>query len=144
MPELVVEAEQVQILLVEDDPGEGESALRVLRASLPVEKVHWVKDGAEALDFLFCSGRYAGRDPAKLPAFVLLDIKMPKVDGIEVLRRLKGSQLRAIPVVVMTSSAEERDVLESYRLGVDGYVVKPVQAEGLLATVSSLGLAPRR
>jgi two-component system response regulator len=134
----------VQILLVEDDPSEGESALRVLRASLPVEKVHWVKDGAEALDFLFCSGRYAQRDPAKLPAFVLLDIKMPKVDGIEVLRRLKGSQLRAIPVVVMTSSAEERDVLESYRLGVDGYVVKPVQAEGLLATVSSLGLAPRR
>ena len=133
----------MQILLAEDDPGEAATTQRVLRASLPVDQVHWVRDGAEALDFLFCSGRYAGRDPARLPTFLLLDIKMPKVDGIEVLRRLRGSPLRAIPVVVMTSSSEERDVLESYRLGADGYVVKPVQAEGLLAAVASLRLALR-
>ena len=125
---------------MEDDPSEGESALRVLRANLPAEQVHWVKDGAEALDFLFCSGRYAGRDPAKLPAFVLLDIKMPKVDGIEVLRRVKASDLKAVPVVIMTSSNEERDVIESYQLGVNSYIVKPVRFDAFLDTVASIGM----
>lgn len=130
--------ERVQILLVEDNAGEAESTLRVLRASRAAHQVHWVKDGEEALDFLFCSGRYAGRDPGAPPAIVLLDIKMPKIDGIEVLRRVKGSQLRAIPVVVMTSSAEERDVLESYRLGVNGYVAKPLELDGFLDAVKGL------
>ena len=130
--------ERVQILLVEDNVGEAESTLRVLRESHAAHQVHWVKDGEEALDFLFCSGRYAGRDPGAPPAIVLLDIKMPKIDGIEVLRRVKGSQLRAIPVVVMTSSAEERDVLESYRLGADGYVAKPVALDGFLDAVKGL------
>ena len=130
--------EQVQILLVEDNAGEAESTLRVLRESRAAHRVHWVKDGEEALDFLFCSGRYAGRDPGAPPAIVLLDIKLPKIDGIEVLRRVKGSQLRAIRVVVMTSSAEERDVLESYRLGADGYVAKPVALDGFLDAVKGL------
>lgn len=130
------------ILLVEDDAADAERTLHALREASPASEVHWVKNGAEALEFLFCSGPYAGRDPDDAPRLVLLDIKMPRIDGIEVLRRMKGSQLRAIPVVMMTSSSEERDVLESYRLGVDGYLVKPVQAHALRAAVSRLGLAP--
>ena len=130
------------ILLVEDDAADAERPLHALRAASPASVVHWVKNGAEALDFLFCSGAYAGRDPADAPRFVLLDVKMPRIDGIEVVRRMKGSQLRAIPVVVMSSSSEERDVLESYRLGVDAYVVKPVLAHALRGVVSRLGLAP--
>ena len=132
------------ILLVEDDAADAERTLHALREASPASEVHWVKNGAEALDFLFCSGMYAGRDPDDSPELVLLDIKMPRIDGIEVLRRMKGSQLRAIPVVVMTTSSEERDVLESYRLGVDGYIVKPVQAHALRGAVSRLERAPGR
>ena len=132
--------EQVEILLVEDDPEDAETTLRALRKRNLANHLHWVKDGEEALDYLFCSGPYAGRNPAHPPKLVLLDIKMPKVDGIEVLRRVKGSDLKSIPVVVMTSSNEERDVLESYRLGVNSYIVKPVQFEAFLETVSSIGL----
>ncbi len=134
------ELEQVEILLVEDNPEDAEMTMRALRKRNLANHVHWVKDGAEALEFLFCSGAYADRQPGRPPKLVLLDIKMPKVDGIEVLRRVKGSELRTIPVVVMTSSNEERDVLESYRLGVNSYIVKPVQFEGFLETVSQIGL----
>ena len=130
------------ILLVEDDAGDAERTLHALREATPASEVHWVKNGAEALEFLFCSGPYAARDPRDAPRLVLLDVKMPRIDGIEVLRRMKGSELRGIPVVVMTSSTEERDVLESYRLGVDAYVVKPVQPQALRAALSRLGLAP--
>ena len=87
------------ILLVEDDAADAERTLHALREASPASEVHWVKNGAEALEFLFCSGPYAGRDPDDAPRLVLLDIKMPRIDGIEVLRRMKGSQLRAIPVV---------------------------------------------
>jgi two-component system, response regulator len=132
--------EQVEILLVEDNPEDAEMTMRALRTRNLANQVHWVKDGEEALEYLFCSGQYAGRNPGHPPKLVLLDIKMPKIDGIEVLRRVKGSELRAIPVVVMTSSNEERDVLESYRLGVNSYIVKPVQFEAFLETVSSIGL----
>lgn len=132
--------EQVEILLVEDNPEDAEMTMRALRKRNLANHVHWVKDGEEALDYLFCSGPYAGRNPAHPPKLVLLDIKMPKVDGIEVLRRVKGSDLKCVPVVVMTSSNEERDVLESYRLGVNSYIVKPVQFEAFLETVSSIGL----
>jgi two-component system response regulator len=132
--------DEVEILLVEDNPEDAETALRALRNRNLADRVHWVKDGAEALDYLFCSGAYAGRSPGHPPKLVLLDIKMPKVDGIEVLRRVKGSELRAIPVVVMTSSHEERGVLESYRLGVERYLVKPVEFEAFLDTVASIGL----
>jgi two-component system response regulator len=133
------ELEQVEILLVEDNPEDAEMTMRALRKRNLANHVHWVKDGAEALEFLFCSGAYADRQPGRPPKLVLLDIKMPKVDGIEVLRRVKGSELRTIPVVVMTSSNEERDVLESYRLGVNSYIVKPVQFEAFIDTVSSIG-----
>ncbi|HEV3008149.1 MAG TPA: response regulator [Burkholderiales bacterium] len=132
--------EQVEILLVEDNPEDAEMTMRALRKRNLANHVHWVKDGEEALDYLFCSGPYAGRSPGHPPKLVLLDIKMPKVDGIEVLRRVKGSELRAIPVVVMTSSNEERDVLESYRLGVNSYIVKPVQFDAFIETVANIGL----
>jgi CheY-like chemotaxis protein len=131
--------EQVEILLVEDNPEDAEMTLRALRKRNLANHVHWVKDGEEALDYLFCTGPYAGRDPAQ-PKLVLLDIKMPKIDGIEVLRRIKDSQLKTVPVVVMTSSNEERDVVESYRLGVNSYIVKPVAFDAFLETVSGIGM----
>ena len=136
----MTELEQLEILLVEDNPEDAEMTMRALRKRNLANHVRWVKDGEEALEYLFCSGQYAGRNPGHPPKLVLLDIKMPKVDGIEVLRRVKGSELKTIPIVVMTSSAEERDVLESYRLGVNSYIVKPVQFEAFLETVSSIGL----
>ena len=133
--------QQVEILLAEDSPADAEMTLRALRKNNLANRVHWVKDGAEALDFIFCAGAYAGREGAQAPKLILLDIKMPKVDGIEVLRRLKADEsARKIPVVVMTSSNEERDVVESYRLGVNSYVVKPVQFEALAESVVQLGL----
>jgi two-component system, response regulator len=131
---------QVEILLVEDNPEDAEMTMRALRKRNLANHLHWVKDGEEALEYLFCTGRYAGRDLRHPPRLVLLDIKMPKVDGIEVLRRVKASELKQVPVVVMTSSNEERDVLESYRLGVNSYIVKPVQFEDFMETVSKIGL----
>jgi CheY-like chemotaxis protein len=131
----------VEILLVEDSAQDGEMTLRALRRNNLANRVHWVKDGEEALEFMFCTGRYAARDVSASPKLVMLDIKMPKVDGIEVLRRLKAHEAtRTIPVVVMTSSNEERDVLETYRLGVNSYIVKPVQFEAFLETVAKIGL----
>jgi CheY-like chemotaxis protein len=132
--------EQVEILLVEDNPEDAEMTMRALRNRNLANQLHWVKDGEEALDYLFCTGKYAGRDPARPPKLVLLDIKMPKVDGIQVLRRIKGSELKTVPVVVMTSSNEERDVVESYRLGVNSYIVKPVAFDAFLDTVAKIGL----
>jgi len=126
--------ERIEILLAEDNPEDAEMTMRALRRSHVANPMHWVRDGAEALDFLL-----SGRN--RPPRLVLLDIKMPKVDGLEVLRRLKAEPTtRAIPVVVMTSSNEERDVVETYRLGVNSYIVKPVQFEAFLDTVSKLGL----
>jgi two-component system response regulator len=133
--------QQVEILLVEDNPHDAEMTMRALRSNNLVNKLHWVKDGAEALDYMFCAGSYAQRDPGTTPKLIMLDIKMPKVDGIEVLRRLKAdAATRSVPVVVMTSSNEERDVMESYRLGVNSYIVKPVEFEAFLATVAKIGL----
>jgi CheY-like chemotaxis protein len=131
---------QMEILLVEDNPQDAEMTMRALRRRNLANRLHWVKDGEEALEYLFCTGRYAGRDPARPPKLVLLDIKMPKIDGIEVLRRIKDSPLKTVPVVVMTSSNEERDVVESYRLGVNSYIVKPVAFEAFVETVSNIGL----
>jgi two-component system, response regulator len=132
--------EQMEILLVEDNAEDAEMTMRALRKRNLANHVHWVKDGEEALDYLFCSGQYAARERGRPPKLVLLDIKMPKVDGIEVLRRIKGSELRTVPVVVMTSSNEERDVIESYRLGANSYIVKPVAFDAFLETVAGIGL----
>ena len=135
------ELQQIEILLAEDNPADAEMTQRALRKHHLGNRLYWAKDGAQALDFIFCRGAYTGRDPANPPKLVLLDIKMPKVDGIEVLRQLKADEsARLIPVVVMTSSNEERDVLESYRLGANSYIVKPVGFESFAEAVSAAGL----
>jgi two-component system response regulator len=135
------ELKEFEILLVEDDPSDAELTLRALRQNNLANKVRWLKDGEEALDYLFRRGAHAGRDAGSLPKLIMLDIKMPKVDGIEVLRKLKERpETRTIPVVVMTSSNEEQDVLETYRLGVNSYIVKPVGFEAFLETVAKIGL----
>ena len=129
----------VQILLVEDNPTDAELCLRALRKHNLANSVFWVKDGAEALDYLFRQGAYLQR-PNGNPKVVLLDLRLPKVDGLEVLRRLKADErTRKIPVAVLTSSKEERDLVESYSLGVNSYIAKPVEFEAFVATVSELG-----
>lgn len=132
---------QVEVLLVEDNLHDAEMTIRSLKkVNLANNLVH-VKDGEEALDFIFARGKYAHRETTDLPKVILLDIKMPKVDGIEVLKRLKsGESSKMIPVVIMTSSREEQDIINSYQLGVNSYVVKPVDFEGFARAVSQLGL----
>ena len=131
--------ESVDILLVEDNPNDAELTMRALRKGNLANHVSWVKDGAEALEFIFRNGAYAGR-PDQNPRLILLDLKLPKVDGIEVLKRLKADdRTRAIPVVMVTSSAECRDIVESYKLGVNSYVVKPVEFEQFSETVAKAG-----
>jgi CheY-like chemotaxis protein len=133
--------ELVEILLVEDNAKDAEMTQRALRKHNLANRLFWVKDGAEALDFVFCRGAYADRDPSRPPKLILLDLKMPKVDGIEVLRQVKAdARVRAIPVVVMTSSNEEKDVVESYRLGVNSYIVKPIDFAVFLEVVAKIGL----
>jgi two-component system response regulator len=131
----------VEILLVEDSAADAEMTIYALKkAHLGNYLVH-LKDGAEALDFLFCRGGYESRNQLNMPKVILLDIKMPKVDGIEVLRQVKMNEAtRHIPVVIMTSSAEEKDMIISYELGVNSYVVKPVEFDNFAKAVSSLGL----
>jgi two-component system response regulator len=132
---------QVEVLLVEDNIHDAEMTIRALKkVNLSNNLVH-VKDGEEALDFIFARGKFAGRETVNRPRVILLDIKMPKVDGIEVLRQLKSSEnSKTIPVVIMTSSKEEQDIISSYQLGVNSYVVKPVDFEGFAKAVSELGL----
>jgi CheY-like chemotaxis protein len=131
--------ESVDILLVEDSPADAELAMRALRKGKLANHITWVKDGAEALEFIFRNGAYAGR-PEQNPKLILLDLKLPKVDGLEVLKRIKADErTRVIPVVMVTSSAEGRDIAESYRLGVNSYVVKPVAFEQFSETVARAG-----
>ena len=131
--------EKVDILLVEDSPADAELALRALRKGKLANHITWIKDGAEALEFIFRNGAYAGR-PDDNPRLILLDLKLPKVDGIEVLKRVKADErTRVIPVVMVTSSAEGRDITESYKLGVNSYVVKPVDFEQFSDTVAKAG-----
>jgi two-component system response regulator len=130
---------QVEILLVEDNKTDAELTLRALKKNNLANNVVWVKDGAEALDFMFQAGAYAER--RTMPKLVLLDLKLPKIDGIEVLRRIKSdAKTRAIPVIMVTSSAEERDLVESYKLGVNSYLVKPVDFKQFIDVVSQAGL----
>jgi two-component system response regulator len=132
---------KVEILLVEDNPHDAELTIRALkRINLANSLIH-VKDGAEALDFIFASGAFAGRQIENRPRVILLDIKMPKINGIEVLRQIKSNETtKTIPVVIMTSSKEEQDIITSYNLGVNSYVVKPVDFEGFAKAVSELGM----
>ncbi len=135
------ESKEVEILLVEDNPTDAELCIRALKKSNLANSLVWVKDGAEALDFLFAAGVYADRDILSPPKVVLLDLRLPKVDGLEVLRKVKGDErTKSIPVVVLTSSKEDRDVVDSYKLGVNSYISKPVEFDAFAKTVSDLGL----
>jgi two-component system, response regulator len=132
---------EVEILLVEDNPNDVELTLRALKKNNLTNKVHVVKDGAEALEYIFATGAYASRDINCIPKVILLDLKLPKVDGLEVLRQIKSNErTKLIPVVVLTSSKEERDLVESYRLGANSYIAKPVDFESFVKAVAELGL----
>lgn len=130
----------VEILLAEDNEHDAELVMRALRKRKVANKVVWVKDGAEALDFVFRRGVY-GERPNENPRLILLDLKMPKVDGLQVLAEIKENEdTKTIPVVLMTSSREDRDLVEAYRLGVNSYIVKPVVFEEFVDVVATVGL----
>lgn len=138
---MTTQTEDVEILLVEDNPTDAELATMALKEANLANKLVWVKDGAEALDFLFATGAYANRAIESGPKVVLLDLRLPKVDGLEVLRRLKAdARTRRVPVVVVTSSKEDRDVVASYDLGVNSYISKPIEFDEFAKVISSLGL----
>ena len=131
----------VEILLVEDNPNDVELTLHALKKNNIVNRVEIVRDGAEALDYLFATGMYADRDINSHPRVILLDLKLPKIDGKEVLRRIKADpRTQTIPVVVVTSSREESDVVESYHLGVNRYIRKPVDFEQFTEAVRTIGM----
>ncbi len=137
----MVSNNQVEILLIEDNPSDAELTLRALKKHNLANKVLWLKDGAEALDYIFATGSYVGRDINHIPKVILLDLKLPKISGIEVLQKIKeDGRAKTIPVVVLTSSREEKDMVESYKLGVNSYIVKPVGFEKFIDAVSEIGL----
>jgi CheY-like chemotaxis protein len=137
---MTTQTDDVEILLVEDNPTDAELAMLALKERNLANKLVWVKDGAEALDFLFATGAYAGRHIENGPKVVLLDLRLPKVDGLEVLRRIKAdARTKNIPVAVVTSSKEDRDVIASYDLGVNSYISKPVDFDEFTKVVSELG-----
>jgi CheY-like chemotaxis protein len=132
---------ELEILLVENNPRDAELAMRALKKRKLANHIVWVKDGAEAIQYIFPSDEHDSKKIYHKPKLILLDLKLPKVDGLEVLRRLKGDeQTRMIPTVVLTSSLEERNVVESYRLGVNSYIVKPVDFENFSKAVEQLGM----
>lgn len=133
--------EVVEILLVEDNPQDAELTIRALKKHNLANRLVHVEDGAEALDFLFGRGKYEGRPTDISPRVVLLDLKLPKVNGLEVLRAMKNDpRLQAIPVVMVTSSAEHPDVKTAYDLGANGYVIKPVQFDSFVEAMSKVGI----
>lgn len=137
---MINQNDDVHILLVEDNPTDAELAILALKERNLANKLVWVKDGAEALDFIFATGAYASRNVENYPSVILLDLRLPKVDGLEVLRRIKADEhTRRIPVVVLTSSKEDRDVVASYNLGVNSFISKPVEFDEFAKVVSDLG-----
>jgi two-component system response regulator len=135
------QANIVEILIVEDSPQDLELALRALRKANLTNHIHVARDGEEALQFIFCEGPHAGRKIENGPKVILLDLKLPKIDGLEVLQRIKSDpRTKSIPVVVLTSSKEQNDVVESYHLGVNSYIVKPVNFEQFSEAVQKLGM----
>jgi two-component system response regulator len=137
----MTETTSVEILLVEDNPQDLELTQRALRKANLTNCIHIARDGAEALEFLFCEGAHAGRKIEDAPKVILLDLKLPKLDGLQVLKRIKSDpRTKSIPVVVLTSSKEQNDVVESYHLGVNSYIVKPVNFERFAAAVQEVGM----
>ncbi len=132
--------DEVEILLVEDNPYDAELTLRALKSKGLANKIITFADGVEAMEFLFAQGKYAGRNPAMRPKVIFLDLKLPKASGLEVLERIRGNeQTRMIPVVILTSSQEESDIVRSYNLGVNSYLVKPVDFDKFFQVVEELG-----
>jgi two-component system, response regulator len=133
--------DEMEILLVEDNEYDAELTVHALRRGNLVNNIVHLKDGAEALDFLFCEGQYSSKIPGKHPRVILLDLKMPKIDGIDVLERIKSDErTKAIPVVILTSSNEDPDVKKCYELGANSYIVKPVGFENFTKSVAQLGV----
>jgi two-component system, response regulator len=134
-------SDAVEILLVEDNPSDLEVALRALKEQNLCNNVQVARDGEEALDFIFCQGPFAGRRPDELPRVILLDLKLPLIDGMEVLRQIRAdARTRHVPVVVLTSSTEDRDVVESYALGVNSYIAKPVDFDQFKDAMQMIGM----
>jgi two-component system, response regulator len=137
---------EVEILLVEDSAEDAQLTMRALKKHNLANRVFHVKDGAEALDFIFATGTYAGRNVGNVPKVIFLDLKLPKLDGLQVLERIRFDDesrevpIKNVPVVILTSSKEERDIVESYKLGVNSYIVKPVEFDKFVKAVSDLGL----
>lgn len=133
--------QSLEILLVEDNPNDVELTLRAFKKHNLTNRIQICRDGAEALDYMFGEGEFAGRNVENAPRVVLLDLKLPKVNGLEVLQRIKADpRTQKVPVVVLTSSKEERDLVDSYRLGVNSYIVKPVNFEQFTEAVQKVGL----
>ena len=130
-----------EILLVEDNPNDAELTIYALKSKKIANNITLLKDGAEALDYIFAKGAYSGRNIDELPQVILLDINMPKVNGLEVLRKIRDDKRTCmIPVVILTSSREDRDIVESYKLNVNSYIVKPVDFDKFMEAVSEIGL----
>jgi len=133
-------SEPIEILLVEDNPNDLELTLHALEKHNLANKIHIVRDGEEALDFLFCRGAFSSRTFEAPPKVVLLDLKLPKVDGLEILRTVKAdTRTKAVPIVVMTSSKQQRDLVESYQLGVNSYIQKPINFQEFQEVIRQLG-----
>ena len=132
---------QVEILLVEDNAEDAELALRALKKNNIANHILWVTDGAEALDYFFAKGKFSQRDMNYTPKLVILDLKLPKIDGLEILRIVKSDEnTKAIPIVVLTSSKEESDIVASYKLGANSFIVKPVDFDKFTASIQELGM----
>jgi two-component system, response regulator len=137
----MVEADEVEILLVEDDPNDVRLTLHALRRENLKNRIEVMRDGEEALDFVLRRGAFSSRVSDRHPKLILLDLKLPKVDGIEVLRQLKSNACtQAIPVVILTSSTEERDLVEGYKLGANSYIQKPVDFDQFRQAIKAIGL----
>jgi two-component system response regulator len=132
--------DEIEILLVEDDPDDLELTMHALSEERVCNRIQVARDGEEALDFLFCRGPYSGRDPDCPPKIILLDLKLPKVDGLEVLEQIKRDpRTKSMPVVILTSSKQEQDIVRGYQLGVNSYIQKPVDFDQFRATIKRLG-----
>jgi len=136
-----MENKEVEIVLIEDNPSDAEMTIRALRKNNIANNLVHLKDGEEALEFIFGTGSFEGRNTANLPKVILLDLKMPKVDGIEVLKRIKADEkTKLIPVVVLTSSNQDPDISTCYKLGANSYIVKPVGFENFTKAIAELGM----